>query len=67
MNNDFLSHLGQTISSAFLPSVHEHPAGLTAVAVFAGCNLALWVLTRGKEYVIGAAAAALFLIPFLKM
>ena len=62
---DFAQHLVQTVSAAFAPAIQHNPTGLMVIAGFAVCNIAFYALTRGKEFIIGGLASALFLVPLV--
>ena len=67
MITGYLQPLCQTISNAFVPAAQQNPLPLLLVATFIVANLGLFVLTRGKEFAIGGLAAAMFMVPFLKI
>lgn len=67
MNLNAIQQLCQTIHNAFTPAAQQNPLPLLLIAGFLVCNAGLYTLTRGKEFVIGGLASAMFLIPFLKM
>lgn len=50
-----------------VPSLAEHPLPILLVLAFVAMNILLYGLTTGREFLINGAAAALFLIPLLRL
>lgn len=46
--------------------LYAHPVALLLVAGYIMLNILLFMVTKGKEFVIAGYTGALFLIPFLK-